>query len=76
MTPEMHGADGVVFPGQTGYPAGRYSHHKLAYFEIVACNSYIGESGWKQNVSGKGTLRTVQGWFPTFFIFHSTNGSD
>jgi hypothetical protein len=71
-----HGAEGVIFPGQVGYSAGRYSHHKLAYVEMIACNSFKGESGWKQNVSGKGTLRTIQGWFPTFFIFHSTSGSD
>jgi len=71
-----HGAEGVILPGNVGYSAGRYSHHKLAYVEMIACNSYMGESGWKQNVSAKGTLRTVQGWFPTFFIFHSTNGKD
>jgi len=50
-----HGAEGVIFPDVegNGIDAQRYSHHKLLYVQIIACDSYMGESGWKQNYERK-----------------------
>jgi len=47
------------------------NHHKLAFVEIFACESYTGVVDWKKNVSSSGVLITVQGIFPYWFTIHS-----
>jgi len=71
-----HGSEGVVFPNKSGFAAGRYSNHKLASVYIIACESHAGESQWRLNVSEKGILQTIQGWFPKFFKSRTIHGEN
>ena len=76
-----HGIGGSIFLNSNdrspeSVSPNKYSHHKLADVMLWACNTYKGESLWKRNVSKKGTLTTLQGWYPTFYWSHKIHGED